>query len=133
MLGARGFPRALEVLLANPPEVPEQEVGADEPRPRPGNRELLAEAAGAFARWARSGFQRVSHEQRERRLRACAGCDHLSAPPNRMLYRLTMARENAVCGRCGCPVARKASLATETCPAPHPRLPGLNRWEEALA
>ncbi|WP_318212959.1 MULTISPECIES: hypothetical protein [unclassified Streptomyces] len=80
--------------------------------------ELLSRASVAMARWAASGFGRVSDEVHEKRMDACRGCEHLSLPSTSKLYRLTgtAAREKSVCGLCGCDVRRKTKLPTESCP-----------------
>jgi hypothetical protein len=79
--------------------------------------ELLSRASIAMARWAASGFGRVSDDVYEQRMAACQGCEHLSLPSASKLYRLTgTAREKTVCGLCGCDVRRKSRLPTEKCP-----------------
>lgn len=97
--------------------------------------ELVKNATGSLARWARSGFVRSEPEVYERRLLACLGCDQLSSPPPGLLSRIAAPgpQDRAggrVCGACGCPVTRKAGLATESCPLPHPGDPARTRWDE---
>jgi hypothetical protein len=77
---------------------------------------LVALAGTAIARWARSGFARVSQREYQRRLTICRSCEHLSEPPDSVLYRLMSRREKTICGLCGCDVRRKAWLTTEECP-----------------
>ena len=78
---------------------------------------LMARAMSALARWAASGFERVEAEEYQRRLEICHSCKHLSAPSDRLAYKLLSPRgERSICGLCGCDVRRKAWLITERCP-----------------
>ncbi|MDT0443518.1 hypothetical protein [Streptomyces johnsoniae] len=89
-----------------------------------GTPELLSRAGAAVARWAASGFRRVSEEVYQSRTAACRSCVHLSYPPRKGIYRLAgSAQEKSVCGQCGCDVRRKAWLPAERCPD--------GRWEAA--
>jgi hypothetical protein len=99
------------------------------------NGELVRGAATALARWARSGFVRASTEVYERRLAACLRCDQLALPPQSLLSRIAAPgpedrAAGRACGACGCPVTRKASLASESCPLPDPGDPARSRWGE---
>lgn len=126
LLVARGAPDMLAMLLASPP--------APSPQPPPTTADLLRHGAEALARWAATGFTTVDPETKRRRLEACEACPHLKSPASQhaLLRSLagTAAGRRNVCSLCGCPVPRKASMASETCPAPHPTEPGLNRWSE---
>jgi hypothetical protein len=88
---------------------------------------LATKAAKALARWGAGGFRTVDDATRQARLDTCAGCPSLSQAPERSVYQgLTLlSGDRRVCSACGCGVARKASLATESCP--------LSRWEAAAA
>jgi hypothetical protein len=80
--------------------------------------ELLGQAAFALTRWAASGFQRVDQFSYQRRLTTCQTCEHLTVPPNSVLYRLVgiSQQTKTLCGLCGCDTRRKAWLASERCP-----------------
>lgn len=60
--------------------------------------------AGAMARWVMAGFPRVTDAVFAARLEQCANCEHL------------VNESHCKHPQCGCPVSRKASLATEACP-----------------
>lgn len=96
--------------------------------------ELAATAAAAFWRWARAGFGVVDADTYERRLQACGGCVHYQDAPSGLMQAAGRAafREQKVCGLCGCFMGKKARLATEGCPAPHPTAHGLTRWGEPV-
>lgn len=101
-----------------------------------GGAQLTLRAANAFLKWASSGFGLVSEAQYKQRLDACSCCPHYVAPPNTPLYRLAKAVGSTggdkICDLCGCVVAKKARLPTETCPDSSATQPGYNRWGERL-
>lgn len=109
-------------LCKNDPELRAlllREVMASEPTEQASqsNIRLAATAASALARWAVAGFGQVDEAEHARRLAICAGCEHLSYPPAKALYKLVGSQhEKSVCGLCGCDVRRKAWLSTESCP-----------------
>ena len=74
----------------------------------------LAERAASFMRsatqWASNGFKCVSHEDYEKRLETCRGCERWSGEALFGLGR---------CGKCGCSGV-KLYMDTEKCP--------LNKW-----
>jgi hypothetical protein len=129
LLVARGEPRFLARLLANPPAPPRPEAP-------PSLTELATSAATSLSRWARAGFSTVDASRYDARMAACAACPHLQAPPEsrRALYDLAGAKagDRSVCGRCGCVVATKARRPHDACPDPDPQHPGRNRWGEPL-
>jgi hypothetical protein len=88
------------------------------PIPQPGLSSIgvMAKAGVAFARWAAAGFGRVEPEEYRRRLSICSSCDHLSEPPDRLIYKMVPTPGRSICGLCGCDVRRKAWLITEKCP-----------------
>jgi hypothetical protein len=102
----------LEHLLANPPRQPR----------RFGRAELAARAAGALVRWGKTGFAFVDDDVLRRRHAACSACPEL-----------TEREGTRTCGLCGCRIEWKVRLTSESCPAPHDRLPGLTRWSEPTA
>ncbi|MFD8480510.1 hypothetical protein [Kitasatospora sp. NPDC059673] len=120
-------PTRLQHLLRHPPSVPGSDLSAAA---------LIAHGAKALARWGRAGFVEVDEETRLRRLAVCGHCPHLRPGPQGKGTALlqTVAglglRDKSVCGLCGCLLARKSRLPSESCPAPHPTEPGLTRWGE---
>jgi hypothetical protein len=88
-------------------------------RAEPTSIEVVVRAGVALAKWARSGFGRVDRSEYLRRLSICNSCEHLSAAPDSLPYKLVASAEaKSICGLCGCDVRRKAWLATEECPDP---------------
>jgi hypothetical protein len=126
LLAARRDPAMLRLLLANPPH----RSGAEIPL-----RQLVSGAAAAFTRWAKTGFTVVDEATRARRAQACGRCPELTGPGSgtarRLLHTVSAAGldDKTICGLCGCPIARKLRLASESCPAPHPDNPALTRWD----
>ncbi|MFF2962411.1 hypothetical protein ACFVT1_26520 [Streptomyces sp. NPDC057963] len=120
-------PTQLQHLLRCPPPTPGGDLSSAA---------LIAHSAKALARWSRTGFVEVDKETRRRRLTACGHCPYLRPGPQGKGTALlqTVAgigvRDKSVCGLCGCLLARKARLPSESCPAPHPTEPGLTRWGE---
>ena len=58
----------------------------------------------------------------------------LSPQPPKWVYRWTSSKRGdpRICGACGCTAARKARLASESCPMRDPANPGLTRWGEPI-
>ncbi len=115
-----------------PPGDPPNGHAAD--APAPGNPELARRAAAALMAWGKAGFTHVDADVYAARLAACEACPQLREPPDRLAYKVR-ARRNAdmrLCGLCGCVVARKARMATETCPGVDPDDPSRNRWGQVL-
>jgi hypothetical protein len=124
LFACRNAPQMLALVLNYPPEAP----------PSPSIGTLAAHAAAALARWTRSGFATVDEAQVARRLAACRACPHLAGPGSALqILASTGTDEKRVCTLCGCGVERKARMATEKCPAPHPGNPALDRWGEPRA
>jgi hypothetical protein len=134
---APGFLNALIEDPANarfsPPDFPMPDVPAGEAASA-SNVELLGRAARSLAKWAAAGFTHADEATRSRRLAACQACPHAVREPQQFAYRLAGggSRDTGVCGLCGCPVARKARMSTEACPAADPEQPGLTRWGEPM-
>ncbi|MDA0631860.1 hypothetical protein OUY22_00385 [Nonomuraea sp. MCN248] len=130
LLISRQTPAFLRLLLDSPPET----AGAS-PVPRSAAK-LSRQAASSFWKWAKSGFEFVPDEQYERRLAACRQCPHLTDPPQSKLYDVaTVARrgdDRKICDLCGCVVASKARIPSETCPDPRPGRGDVNRWGEKV-
>jgi hypothetical protein len=135
LLSFRGRPDMLDRFFADPATLAYGVAGSARSVARQRNGELVRSAATALARWAKSGFIRASPEVYERRLAACLGCDQLSLPAQSLLSRIAAPgpadrAAGRACGACGCPVTRKASLASESCPLPDPGDPAHSRWGE---
>lgn len=146
LITARGVPGFLRALFDQPATrryaVPDAAPAAPSPA---GSAALIARAAGAVLRWGKAGFATAGIEDLRRREDACLACPHLSEPraavqklvpagPAPTAGDRTGARTGRkACGLCGCVVARKIRLATESCPDAHPRRAGLSRWGEPAA
>lgn len=76
----------------------------------------IRSAARSIGHWARNGFAKVSDEQYRLRLDICLSCNHLHDPGLKMQPDLNVPSYRAKCGLCGCPLRRKAKMATENCP-----------------
>jgi hypothetical protein len=126
---SRNTPVFLDRLLANPPHRAAR-IGRTST--------LLARAAAAMVGWGASGFSVVDRATLAARLDACLGCPNLVDPPATVAYRVAgagtgpAATGSKACALCGCVVARKARLASESCPAEDPDRPGVTRWGEPL-
>lgn len=127
---SRNTPVFLDRLLANPPHRAAR-IGRTST--------LLARAATAMVGWGASGFTVADEATVARRLDACLGCPNLVDPPGTAAYRVAGAGTGSAptgakaCALCGCVVARKAKLASESCPAADPDRPGVTRWGEPVA
>jgi hypothetical protein len=153
LITARGVPGFLRALFDQPatrgyavldagPTVPDPAAPSPAMPSPAGSAALIARAVGAVLRWGKAGFATVPIEDLRRREDACLACPHLSEPraavqklvPAGPAGDRTGARTGRkVCGLCGCVVARKIRLVTESCPAEHPRRAGLSRWGEPAA
>ncbi|MEO7179143.1 MAG: hypothetical protein ABIW83_09885, partial [Allosphingosinicella sp.] len=131
----------LQRLLRHPRNVEFEEVvegGAAEDAPAEAREQstarLGAKAGLALYAWAKSGFAMLDQEAFEARFAACEGCDQLGPPPDKWMYKLTASKRGdpRVCGACGCVAARKARLASESCPLADPGDPALTRWGEPV-
>jgi hypothetical protein len=118
---SRGRPELLRLHLNDPKN---DEFGLpptayrEAPIPRFTDRELLGKVASSLARWGSAGFKRLDPAVVESRLRACRACPNLSAPPDRLLYKVALVTTSdpRVCNACGCVASNKAKVATESCP-----------------
>jgi len=97
---------------------------------------LAKKAALSLARWGASGFATVEPWLQKFREDACGKCDqNVPAPPS-LAYRvggMTGGKPAPMCNACGCLIARKVPLATETCPLPSPTDPTRTRWDEPIS
>lgn len=101
----------------------------------PSNSDLVERAAKAIWKWSRTGFATVDDEVFQRRLAVCLACPNMMKVPKRLIYRATSSgdADARMCVLCGCIIAHKARLASETCPDQDSSNPELNRWGERLA
>lgn len=128
LLVGRRSPAMMKVLLANPPK----QKSAPSNQPQFSNVELIQKAATALLRWGKVGFSVVDQATLERRRTACMSCPNLSAPPEKLVYKLAQIDDSEkICSLCGCNVRKKVKLPSEFCPDRHPEQAGLNRWGEA--
>ncbi len=105
------------------------------------NLELVKRAGRALWRWSKTGFATVDDETLARRENGCLGCPYLG-DPERALQKMIPAKGvtgkigertgKRVCKLCGCSVAKKMRLTSESCPDRHPIKAGLTRWGEPL-
>jgi hypothetical protein len=133
----RNRPELLRKLMQHPRNAEFEEEAAPAPASPAalrGAAELTAKAGKALYSWARTGFALLDQEAFEARFAACEACDLLSEAPDTLLYRVTRSKRGdpRVCGACGCVAARKARLASESCPMPDPMDPARTRWGEPM-
>jgi hypothetical protein len=78
---------------------------------------LLRNGFASAFNWVRSGLRLVGGDVRDRRIETCLACPHARREVMSGVYRvIARAREDVVCGMCGCPVHSKARLNSEECP-----------------
>lgn len=123
LLSSRRTPQMLQMLLASPP----RNVRA---KASHGTAELLQHGSRSLLDWARSGFSTTDPQEREHRSSACRHCPHRQAPGASLLQATRS--ELGICGLCGCPLSRKVSMLSESCPGEMPDTPGVNRWGQVI-
>lgn len=101
----RDDPEMLQLLLGSVTLGGAAELGAVEKAVR---------ATRALANWAVSGFSNVSEYEFEERLAACSICPHAQNLVENIGFGAV--GKHTHCGLCGCPIHRKARMATEKCP-----------------
>lgn len=139
LMAARGMPalrdRILEgaaaLRVSAAPEAPAPASAA--PSDTPSAAALAAKAAGAVLKWGMEGLRHPEPWVLERRLAACAACEHQAPTPETLVYRgvrVVAGKEARICALCHCLINTKAAIATEHCPAQDPADPALSRWGE---
>jgi hypothetical protein len=123
LLSSRRTPQMLRMLLASPPK---RAVGKSEFS----TRELLQRGSQSLLAWSKTGFSTTDPVERQQRTAACLACPDRMASGNHLLQ--TTRSELGVCGLCGCPLSRKVSMKSETCPGRSTDDPGRNRWGMAV-
>ncbi len=141
LIVSRGAPEFLQVLfgMALPAEGLQEASSATDAAAGQSDLELVKRAATALLRWGKSGFSIVDEATLERREDACLACPNLGTPGS-LLQKLVSSgsasgklgqrASNRVCKLCGCNIAKKIRLASESCPDRHPTQAGLTRWGE---
>jgi hypothetical protein len=131
LLLSRRNPSLLAYLLQQYP-APVNQTALPEPAKAPGNLQLITKAAKALVAWGKSGFSTVEEEVFKKRIAVCEQCDQLAEAPDKLVYKISLTRneDKRTCKACGCVVARKARLSSDTCPLADDNNPGFNRWGE---
>ncbi|MEM9007718.1 MAG: hypothetical protein AAGE59_29915 [Cyanobacteria bacterium P01_F01_bin.86] len=97
---------------------------------------LVKKSSASLLRWGAAGFRKAEPAVIERRKAACLSCDQLVASPNSFPYQIAKAfagNDRRICAACGCVVAKKILMSTETCPLTAPGDPNHSRWGEPTA
>ena len=123
LIASRRTPQMLHMLLAKPPR-------RTRPKAEHTTGELIQRGSQSLLTWARTGFSTTDPVEREQRSEACRQCPHRRAPGANLLQATRS--ELGVCGLCGCPLSRKVSMLSETCPGESPDTPGVNRWGHVI-
>ena len=92
---------------------------------------LAANAAGSLLKWGMDGLKHAEPWVIDRRLAACAACEHQAPAPDTLIYRgakVLAGKDSKICTLCHCLTNTKAAIATEQCPDRHPSDAGLSRW-----
>jgi hypothetical protein len=92
---------------------------------------LGAKAAAAYAKWAANGFVRTPQDLYQKRISACNTCPELSKAPSSGAWVFLM-KDETICGKCGCPISRKAAMVTEKCPLPSQDSSSISRWGDSI-
>jgi hypothetical protein len=137
LLRSRGHSTILAMLMSAPGNAAYREAQPSDSATAPdiSNLSLMKKAGKATLKWAASGFRRVDDETLERRLTACQSCPHLTEPPDRLIYQVSLLSRSdpRVCAACGCVASRKAAFPAEACPVEDPARPGWTMWQEMIS
>lgn len=123
LLSSRRTPQMMRMLLASPPlrAVRKSEFGTAE---------LLQQGSRALLAWSKTGFSTTDPVERRQRTEACLACPERRASGHHLLQATRS--ELGICGLCGCPLSRKVSMKSETCPGRSSDDPAYNRWGQAV-
>ena len=129
LLTSRRSPTFLRHLLDNPPTDGIAKIKPEEKS----DVQLLKQISVAMWNWSKTGFSTVDDAVFQKRRDACMQCPNLEDVPDKLLYKVISGNDSnqKICSLCGCAVAKKARLSSESCPDKHPNQSGLSRWEEA--
>lgn len=96
----------------------------------PSSEELIWGGLSAFWTWMLDGFNIVSPERFESRLKVCRNCPFFQETGRGLLYTLDsiIGGSSPVCGKCGCTIFKKAKMASLSCPIEDPQKPGYTLW-----
>ncbi|MEJ5105248.1 hypothetical protein [Chryseobacterium sp. MYb328] len=133
LLLARRSPELMNMLFAQRTQYsPKTVVPQEEKQSGYTNLQLLEKLGKSMWKWGLVGFSTVTEEVYNKRLAACASCDQLEEAPDRLVYKISLKKneDKRTCKTCGCVVARKARLTNDTCPREDTGNPGFNRWGE---
>ncbi len=86
----------------------QQTEAEQQPEPEQQSPSMMQKAsnfAKASAKYAASGFKKVSAEVKEGRMAICKGCQFMVGE-----------EDDPTCNKCGCPLNVKTGWATESCP-----------------
>lgn len=102
-----------------------------------GTGKVTARFGSSLARWGINGFKITPADVLDKRWKACQECPHLVQPPDKIIYHLgrriiSRGNDERICNLCGCFAYTKCSIATQSCPAPHPISKGLTRWGDPI-
>jgi hypothetical protein len=102
--------------------------------PKLSNSDLVARAVSVLWKWSKTGFATVDDKVFQRRLAVCLTCPNMMMAPKRLAYQAAANGDTdaRMCVLCGCIIAHKARLASETCPDQDSDSPEMNRWGERL-
>ncbi|MEM9567474.1 MAG: hypothetical protein AAF974_04130 [Cyanobacteria bacterium P01_E01_bin.34] len=141
LASVRKFPAWRDRLLAEPKNEafapPDRPLDEDEVNARPvtSTVALVKKSSAALLRWAAAGFKKTEPEIVEQRKTACLSCDQLVEPPSSFPYEVTKVfsdGDRRICAACGCVVAKKILMATETCPLADIEDKDRTRWGDII-
>lgn len=96
---------------------------------------LIKKSSASLLRWGAAGFQKAEPAIVEKRKAACLSCDQLVESPSSLPYQIARSfagSDRRTCAACGCVVAKKILMITETCPLADPDDPNHSRWGDFI-
>ena len=97
--------KQIERMNKSQEKKPEQEQQPEPEQQPPSMMQKASNFAKASAKYAASGFKKVSAEVKEGRMAICKGCKFMVGE-----------EDDPTCNKCGCPLNVKTEWATESCP-----------------
>lgn len=115
-------------------EVPDADTDQGRTRSLTSTATLVKKAAFGLLKWGTQGFFAVDPVVKEKRAAACTECDQAVEAPKTKLYEVANlgSSDTRMCDACGCLLAKKIAMPTESCPLAHPDDPTLTRWGEPV-
>lgn len=141
LVSVRKFPNWRDRLLADPtnsafePEDPPLDEHERNARSVASTVALVKKSSAALLRWGAAGFKKTETAIVEKRKAACLSCDQLVDSPNSLPYQIAKVfagNDRRICAACGCVVAKKILMATETCPLADTKDPSRSRWGDII-